>query len=275
VKNALVAAAPAAAGRILEPRVLSATILTFIAFTLAASSIYLINDIYDRKQDRLHPVKRFRPIASGALTVPMATIAAAVTSLAAIALAYALNLGTLAIVLAYIAISLSYSIRLKHEPVLDIAVVAAGFVLRAIAGGVASHIFISHWFLLVTGFASLFIVSGKRYSELIRSPDTASKTRKALAHYTTGFLNFVRALSATATVVTYCLWTFERAQTLRTGAIWIELSIVPLTLGILRYALLIENGDAESPELVLASDIFTIAIGGIWSILMVVGLFVI
>ncbi|MHB8190761.1 MAG: decaprenyl-phosphate phosphoribosyltransferase [Ferrimicrobium sp.] len=264
IKNLLVFAAPIAAGKAFDLPILSRASVAFIALTACAAAIYLINDVIDRDSDRQHPSKCHRPIAAGELTVRLALVQASVLLLAGNIIAGLINPRTLAITLLYSVLTIAYSLRLKREPVLDIAVVALGFVLRAVAGGVATNVFISHWFLLVTGFGSLFMVAGKRYSELI-SVDDASRTREVLTGYTTGFLNFVRAMSGSAVIITYCLWTFEHIASVHDGSGLVELAIVPFVLIILRYALLIEHGSAESPEHLITSDIPLLVLGILWA----------
>ena len=194
LKNVLVFSAPAAAGVLDEPRHLAETFVAFAAFCLAASGTYFLNDALDHEADRQHPVKRSRPIAAGALDPGVAKGVAVVLVLAGIGLAAPLNGGRLAAVVGgYVALTFSYSTWLKHEAVLDLAAVAAGFVLRAIAGGVATNVGISDWFLIVAGAGSLFIVTGKRHAEQVELGDAGIGHRSTLGAYSTQFLAYVRA----------------------------------------------------------------------------------
>lgn len=263
-KNALVVAAPLAAGTVLHPHVLVPTALAFIAFVAMSAATYLLNDTADRERDAAHPTKRHRPIAAGIVPVWLALVVAGLLGVGALALAgLAINLATLAIIATYAVTTLAYSFKLKHEPILDIGIVAGGFVLRAVAGGVAAHVFISRYFLLVAGFGALFVVASKRYAELTAS-DGPARSRSVLASYSPGFLNLTRALAATTTVVTYCFWAFERSAGLSDGRLVLGLSIVPFTLGILRYALLVEHGHGEAPEDLLTADRTLLGIGVVW-----------
>ena len=171
VKNVLVLAAPAAAGAeaLFHGRVLLDVLLAFVVFCLGASSIYLINDAKDWREDQEHPTKRFRPIASGVLPIKLAYVMAVVLICLSIGLSFLATAGPqLAIVMAiYIALQLGYCFGWKHMPVIDIALVSSGFMLRTMAGGVAAGIELSQWFLLVAAFGSLFMASGKRYAELL------------------------------------------------------------------------------------------------------------
>jgi decaprenyl-phosphate phosphoribosyltransferase len=267
-KNLLVLAAPLAAGQMTEPGVLGATLVAFLAFCLASSAVYLLNDCADREADRLHPRKRLRPIAAGRLAVRTAVLVA--TALAALAVVIGFGpgweLGSL--VLTYLVLSALYSRWLKHEPVLDLAVVTGGFLIRAVAGGVAAGLPISDWFLLVAGFGSLFMVSGKRYSEL-HTLGSESGTRRSLVRYTDTYLRFVWSIAATATILSYCLWAFENAG--RSTVPWHTLSIVPFVVGILRYAVDIDAGEAAEPEDIVWGDRLLQGVGLVWLVLLVLG----
>jgi decaprenyl-phosphate phosphoribosyltransferase len=273
-KNALVVAVPLASGKLFDVSVLLPTLGAFVAFCLAASATYLINDTVDVESDRAHPTKRNRPIASGALSPRVAVIAAVVLFAAAVALGTVISPGLGAVVAAYIIVTLSYSLRLKHEPVVELVFVSLGFLLRAIAGGVASGIPISSWFLIVAGFGSLFMATGKRSSELdsvlASSDQSRASTRRVLARYSPTYLRFVWGLAATITVAAYCLWAFEVAE-LSTSVPWAEISIVPFVMAILRYAVDIDSHSAGAPDEVVISDRVLLALGGLWVITFALG----
>jgi len=260
VKNVLVIAAPAAAGgdMLFHSRVLLDVLIAFVAFCLAASSIYLINDARDVEADRAHPTKRFRPIAAGVLPVGLAYAMSVVLIIAAIGGSLLASSGTnLAIVVAvYIALQLGYCFGWKHQPVIDIALVSSGFMLRAMAGGVAASILLSQWFLLVAAFGSLFMAAGKRYAELKLSLRSGAKIRKSLESYTPTYLRFVWTLAATAVVLSYALWGFGLAQTVESGvaAVWYQVSMVPFTIAILRYAADVDRGEGGAPDEIALED---------------------
>lgn len=275
VKNVLVIAAPLAAGNEIMDSGRSIGTLTvdilvaFVAFCLAASSIYLINDARDVEADRAHPTKRFRPIAAGVLPVSMAYIMAVALIIGSIAASWFASEGPgLAIVVAvYIALQLGYCFGLKHQPVIDIALVSSGFMLRAMAGGVAANINLSQWFLLVAAFGSLFMAAGKRYAELLLAERTGKKIRKSLQGYTATYLRFVWTLAATAVVLSYALWGFEMGRTpgtSSTSAIWYEISMVPFTVAILRFAADVDRGDAGSPDEIALKDRPLQALAVLW-----------
>jgi decaprenyl-phosphate phosphoribosyltransferase len=261
VKNLLVLAAPLAAGELFAPDVLGPTIVAFVAFCLVSSAVYLINDSADVESDRLHPTKRLRPIAAGELTVRQGLVAAEALILAGLALGSLASWPLTLLLVGYLAIQIGYAVSFKHEAVLDISVVTCGFLLRAVAGGVAADLPISQWFLLVAGFGSLFIVSGKRYSEL-HTLGSEAGTRRSLVRYTATYLRFVWSIAACATLMSYSLWAFETTGV--TDVPWQTLSIAPFVVGVLRYAVDIDAGQAAEPEDIVWGDRVLQGIGACW-----------
>jgi decaprenyl-phosphate phosphoribosyltransferase len=271
VKNVLVAAAPLAAGAIFEPTVAAAVVVAFVAFSLAASAGYLVNDLADVEEDRRHPTKRLRPLASGRVSPRTAVVTAVLLAVAALGLAAALSTPSLVAVLAvYLVLTVSYSLWLKHQPVIDLAIVSSGFLLRAMAGGLASHIPLSQWFLIVAAFGSLFVVAGKRYSELVSHPDAG--TRKSLDSYTPGYLRFVWSISAGVTIMAYCLWAFQ-VDVNGTPVAWGPVSVAPFVLALLRYAVDVDHGRAGDPEQIVWSDRVLQALVLIWLVTFGIGAF--
>lgn len=259
VKNLLVLAAPLAAGpdALFHSRNILDVAIVFVAFCMAASSIYLINDARDVEADRAHPTKRFRPIAAGVLPVGMAYAMAVVLIVASLGVSLLATAGgALVIVMAvYIGLQLGYCFGWKHQPVIDIALVSSGFMLRAMGGGVAADIDLSQWFLLVAAFGSLFMAAGKRYAEILLAQTSGAKIRKALEGYTPTYLRFVWTLSATAVVMAYSLWGFEMAEAAEGSAsVWYQVSMVPFTVAILRYAADIDRGEGGAPDEIALRD---------------------
>lgn len=271
VKNVLVLAAPVAAGRLFEASVLVPTLWAFVAFCLVSASIYLINDIRDVESDRQHPTKQFRPIAAGELAPSVAWGLAGVTLVAAVAIAFwtATMLG--AVIVLYWALQVGYSFFWKNQPIIDLAMVAAGFLLRAVAGGAASGIVLSQWFLLVASFGSLFMVAGKRYSELVELGDAAG-TRSSLARYTDTYLREVWSLAAAVMILSYSLWAFDQKGVLW-GVPWAAVSIAPFTLAVLRYAFQIDKGVAGEPEDVALGDHMLQAFAVLWAVPLAIAVF--
>ncbi|MFC0316208.1 decaprenyl-phosphate phosphoribosyltransferase [Gordonia phosphorivorans] len=253
VKNVLVLAAPLAAGTdsLTDAAKMGNVGIAFVAFCLAASSIYLVNDALDVDADRAHPTKRFRPIAAGVVPVNLAYVLSLVLMAGAVGISFLANWQTAATIGVYLVVQLGYCFGLKHQAVVDICIVSSGFLLRAIAGGVAADIDLSSWFLLVMAFGSLFMAAGKRYAELQLAERTGAKIRKSLEYYTTTYLRFVWTLSATAVVLCYGLWAFDGQHSQN---VWYAISMVPFTVAILRYAVDVDGGSAGEPEEIALGD---------------------
>ena len=266
IKNVLVVAAPGAAGVLTEPEALFDTAIAFVCFCLVASGTYYLNDALDAAADREHPTKRDRPVASGEISVRTAFIGGVVLQVSAIALSFVASVDLSLVIIGYLLLTLAYSAFLKHEAVLDLAAVAAGFVLRTIAGGVAVGVDISPWFLIVAGAGSLMMVTGKRHAEMLELGGDAGNHRPALELYSFAFLNYVRAVASSVAILAYCLWAFERSEAVGDQT-WFELSIIPFVLGILRYSLLLEQGRGGAPEDLVLSDRWLLAIGLVWALL--------
>lgn len=272
VKNMLVLAAPLAAGQVFNPDVIGPTAIAFVLFCLASSGVYLVNDSIDVADDRRHPRKRFRPIAAGLVPRSAAVAMAVVLFAGTLTAAALITRPALAWVLAsYVVIQLAYCTFLKNEPVIDLAVVASGFLLRGIAGGVAAGLVLSQWFLLVAAFGSLFMVAGKRYSELVVVGDAAA-TRRTLREYSASYLRFVWSLSAAVTLSTYSLWAFELSNS-QDGTPWATFSIAPFVIGVLRYARDVDKGAAGAPEEIVLGDRVLLLLGAMWAVFVGLGVF--
>lgn len=272
LKNVLVFAAPLAAGSIFEPDVFIPALLAFVVFCLMSSATYLVNDVRDVEADRAHPTKRFRPIASGELSATAAVITALVLAAASLIIAFLVSTSLLGIVAAYAVFTLAYSLFLKHEPVIELALLAMGFLLRAIAGGAAADLPISPWFLIVAAFGSLFMAAGKRFSELEHSRDVSDDTphRRSLDGYTSSYLRFVWGVAAAVAITAYCLWAFEVGAADSTFP-WAQWSVLPFVLAILRYAVDIDRANAEAPEEVVLHDRVLQILGVAWLVLFGLG----
>ena len=264
MKNVLVFAAPGSAGVLDNWPFLWRTLLAFVAFCLASSGTYYWNDIHDVAADRLHPKKRMRPIASGAVALPTAKVVGTLLLLGGIGLGFVVHVKLGFVTLGYVVLTTLYSSALKHVAVVDLVAVAAGFVLRAVAGAVATNVHMSTWFVLTTSFGSLFIVTGKRYAELREYGDTAGAARASLDDYSLGFLRIVLSVSLGAALVTYCIWAFDTKEL--SGATWpfYELSIIPMVTALLRYTLILEQGHGAAPEEIFVSDRTLQILGLVW-----------
>jgi decaprenyl-phosphate phosphoribosyltransferase len=256
VKNVLVFAAPVAALGDAEynydwREVFVKVLIAFVVFCLGASAVYLVNDARDVEADRQHPTKRFRPIAAGVVPESLAYILATVLALVSLGISWLVTPNLAVVMAVYIAIQLAYCFGLKHQAVIDICIVSSGFLIRAIAGGVAGGVQLSQWFLMVMAFGSLFMAAGKRYAELQLAERTGAKIRKSLESYTSSYLRFVWTLSATAVVVCYSLWAFKRDGV---DAGWFAITVIPFTVAILRYAVDVDSGLAGEPEEIALGD---------------------
>jgi decaprenyl-phosphate phosphoribosyltransferase len=214
-----------------------------------------------------------RPIASGLVPVPLAIVTSGVLGVLACVLPALLGSPELGLTVGvYIALNLGYNLGLKHQRVIDISIVSSGFLLRAIAGGVAAELPLSRWFLIVAAFGSMFLVAGKRYSELITLGEQAAATRPSLVGYSASYLRFVWSIAAAVTITGYCLWAFEVGD--RPGQPpWGPLSVAPFVVGMLRFALDVDGGRTGAPEEIAMSDRALLAIGVIWLVVFSLGAF--
>lgn len=265
VKNVLVATAPLAGARLFAPGVLLQVALAFVAFCLVSATIYLVNDVRDVEEDRLHPRKRFRPIAAGELAPNAALVLSLVTGVLGLGLGFLVAPALGVTLCVYVGLQIVYSLFLKHLPVVDLAMVASGFLLRAIAGGVATQTPLSQWFLLVAAFGSFFMVAGKRYSEM-KSIGSEGGTRKSLTRYSESYLRFAWMLAAVMVLISYSLWAFTNPNSNALGVPWTAISIAPFTLALLQYALEVDSGQAGEPEDVVLHDHVLQGLGLIWLI---------
>ncbi|AJM76883.1 decaprenyl-phosphate phosphoribosyltransferase [Rathayibacter toxicus] len=264
LKNVLVLAAPIAAVRIFEPAVLVASLVAAFAFSLVSAGGYLLNDLIDLESDRLHPTKRFRALASGALPLRVAGAFAIVLTVSPVLVTFLLGFRWFAATLAgYVVMQISYCLWLKHEPVIDILIVAGGFVLRAISGAAVANIPLTQWFLLTVSSGSLFMVAGKRYSEKLQSEGKeGSHTRATLKVYTPGYLRFVWSVTASLTIISYALWALFINGA---NSLWSMASVVPFAAALLLYALDIEHGQASTPEDIVLGNPRLLICGAVWA----------
>jgi decaprenyl-phosphate phosphoribosyltransferase len=267
VKNVLVLAAPFAAyaaDPVFRSDVVVDAAIAFVAFCLVASAVYLINDAIDVEADRAHPTKRNRPIAAGIVPVQVAYGVSVALFLASFAVSLVSSWRLLLVIGVYAAVQIGYCLGLKHQPVIDLCIVASGFLLRAIAGGAAAGLPLSQWFLLVTAFGSLFMVAGKRYAEIVLYERTGAKIRASLSKYSASYLRFVWATSAAIMIMTYSLWAFEIRQRTGTNSVWAAVSIVPMVVAVLRYAVDVDGGNAGEPEEIALRDRVLQVLGVSW-----------
>jgi decaprenyl-phosphate phosphoribosyltransferase len=265
VKNLLVFAAPGAAGVLGSPGVLWRAGVAFLAFCLSASSVYLVNDLVDAPFDRRHPSRMTRPVASRELAERGAVVAAAVLLLIGVSTGALLGGRFLLVLGGYVALAIMYTFWLQRVPVIDLAVVGSGFVLRAVAGGVATGVPPSAWFLILACSAAALVVAGKRLSDVM-----AGQTGSV--PYPAAYLRGVWVLAGSVSVTAYCLWAFAIPHTVD-GVAWSQVSIIPFALAILRYAYAIELGEAGAPEGVFLRDRVLLGITLTWVIVYALGVY--
>lgn len=252
-KNLLLFAAVLFSGRFQEAAALGLALLAFAAFTLLSASVYAFNDLRDADEDRRHPLKRARPVAAGRVGRHEALALAGVWAGLGLALAVMLGKGFLAMALAYLALSTLYSHWTKHQVILDVLSLAAGFVLRASAGAVAVSVKISDWLLVCTTLLALFIGLVKRRAELDQAGAKGAKQRRSLEHYSLPLLDQMIAVVAGATVVAYTLYTVSAQPAGRSS--WMMLTVPFVLYGIFRYLYLAhQKGQGAAPEQVLLGD---------------------
>ncbi len=296
LKNFSVFAAPVFSGNLFDPQIFLSASYAFVAFCMVSSGTYFLNDIIDAPKDRLHPIKKNRPIASGKLNQNFALLVAFLLFFFALYFSIVVigSYFTLAIII-YIAMQLIYSLYLRNVIILDSLTVAAGFVIRVFAGGFAAFTSLSSWLLLATIGLSLLIAFGKRRSEktilrkhLGESKDQEPKTRKTLRHYPDALLDSMISMSSTFAIMSYSLFTFQDSPQEVNSALssvlpsilrspkWMMLTIPIVIYGVARYLFVIyEREDAESPERVLLSDkplLLTVVVWGLTILFILYGL---
>ena len=272
VKNLLVFGAPATGGVLDEPAALTSALLAFIAFCLASSGMYFINDVADKREDQEHPEKRHRAIASNVVSSRTGVAVGAISVVGSMVVAFAGGgLPLVSVIAGYVALVLTYTIFLRKVALLDLAAIAGGFLLRAVAGGVATGVALSEWFLIVASFGSLFLAAGKRHAEYIQLGGGGRNRRTTLGEYSESYLRYIQYTSSTIAIAAYTLWAFEGSAG---GTIWSALSIIPFVLGILRYGLLQEKGRGGTPEDAVLTDTSLLVFGASWVLLVALGVYV-
>jgi len=289
IKNVAVFAAIVFSGELFDWMSLQKALIAFFVFCILSSAIYVINDIFDIKKDRLHPFKRFRPLAHQDLTVPYAIAVSIVLIIISLVVSLMVTPAFFVLSIIYLLIQLYYSTVLKAIPVIDILAIASGYILRVYGGELAGGFHISVWLLLTTISLSLFLAVGKRRSELTlvsqNKSVNISDIRKTLSHYSERLLDVYASIFATSTFVSYALFTFlENPAGVRLGISillpdflpaffqkkWLMITIIPVVYGLMRYLQdIYEKREGESPERVLLSDKPLLIAAITWAILVI------
>lgn len=283
-KNISVFAAAVFTETLLIPSYFKNTLEAFIIFSLIASSAYIFNDILDAKSDRKHPIKRKRPVASGDLPVIIAVFEGIFLLLLGLFLAKTINPLFFALIFGYSVLQILYSLFLKNLPIIDILVIASGFVMRVYAGAFAINAHLSVWFLLCVISTALFLASGKRRAELNVATEGGGLTRKSLGKYKRELLNSYVTMFGNASWMSWSLFTFFESPTAATP-IWVFLAeiskattinkllmiTIPVVIfGIMRYESLIFEEKSEAPEKVLLTDLPLISSVATWGVMVLV-----
>jgi 4-hydroxybenzoate polyprenyltransferase len=241
-------------------------ILAALVFCLVSSATYVLNDILDASEDRHHPTKKLRPIASGRISASKAALIGAILGGIGLIAAWRLSTSFFGIVVAYLAINVLYSTFLKHIALLDVFIVAAGFLLRVIAGGLVIRVAISPWLIVCTTLLALFIALSKRRHELVLLGDNASNHRAILADYSPYFLDQLIGIVTASTVVTYALYTLSPDVQSKFPGKRLELTIPFVLFGIFRYLHLIHHGEhGGNPTRSLFTDPVLLSVVLLWA----------
>ncbi|NMC99278.1 MAG: decaprenyl-phosphate phosphoribosyltransferase [Bacteroidales bacterium] len=281
IKNLAIFAAVFLSGIMFDDNYLLITIKAFIAFCLASSATYIFNDLLDAKNDRIHPTKRFRPIASGALPIPFAILEALLLAAISLIISRGINSLFFILIFSYITLQFLYSVKLKNIAIVDIIVIATGFVMRVYAGAFVVNAHLSVWFLLCVISVALFLASGKRRAEMNLIGNDKTLTRKSLGDYKKELLNSYVTMFANASWMSWALFTFFESPkaSLPFWLVLAELSrattidkllmlTIPVTIfGLMRYESLIFENRSETPEKLLLTDKSLIVAVALWVVI--------
>ncbi|EJV64645.1 decaprenyl-phosphate phosphoribosyltransferase [Bacillus cereus] len=249
-KNLLVFAALVFSIKQVSLTMVAQATICFALFCAISGCVYILNDFMDIEADRQHPVKRYRPMASGALNPYFAITAGCVILVASLVVSYVLNPLLCLVLAVYFTLNVAYSIRLKHVVIVDILIIASGFVLRALAGGLVIQVPFTPWFLLCTLLLSLFLAINKRRHELVLLQANKGSHRKVLESYSPALLDQLSTIVTSATIVTYAIFTFNAGK-----SIYLMWTIPFVIYGIFRYLYLVHMEDkGGEPDKVLLED---------------------
>ncbi len=256
VKNVFVLAPIVFAEQLGEADVLGRAMLAFVTFCFASSAVYLFNDLRDREDDRRHPLKCKRPIASGALPVSVATVTALVFAILALGLGWRFGTFYAVLLAVYLAINLLYSSGLKQVVILDVMAVSSGYVIRVLAGAEAINVEVSRWLLLCTIFLALFLIFSKRRHELVLLAGDAAEHRAVLSHYNPAFLDQMINVVTASTVVSYALYAVDADTVSRFGSDRLVYTVPLVLFGVFRYLYLIyQKQDKHNPTEAILRDL--------------------
>jgi len=255
IKNFFIFAAIIFSQNIFNLPLLLKAVIAFIAFCVLSSSLYILNDLKDLEEDKRHPIKSKRPLASGRLKKSHAILSFVIISSLGFILAVTLNRNFFIIALVYFILQIAYSFRLKHVVILDVFVIAAGFLIRVVAGGLAIEVSLSSWLLICTTLLALFLALGKRRHELVLLEEEASDHRPILEEYNPYFLDQLIAVVTASIVIAYCLYTIDAETVAKFGTTNLLYTVPFVFYGIFRYLYLIhQKSKGGSPETLILKD---------------------
>lgn len=269
MKNIFVFTAIIFSGRVDDTGSIVNAVVALVAFCLASSSIYFLNDFRDVQEDRRHPTKCRRPLASGALPVWVGPVGFAILAALSLLVAFMrLNTASGLVVGVYLVINLLYSLGLKHIVIIDVLLIAAGFVLRILAGAAAIEVMPSTWLILCAVTISLFLGFTKRRAEVVLLGDKAKEHRRVLAFYNTAFLDQIISIVTAATVVCYILYTVDSRTQDLVGSRLLILSVPLVLYGIFRYLYLVYHAESGGdPTRTIFTDVPLLITGALWGVL--------
>jgi 4-hydroxybenzoate polyprenyltransferase len=266
-KNLILFAGLIFGGKLFDQASALAAGLAFVAFCALSGVVYLVNDIRDADADRQHPTKRHRPIAAGELSPQFAWTTAAILTVGALALAWWLDVRFFLVALAYLGLLTAYSTVLKHHAIIDVLVIAGGFVLRAVAGTVVIHVAVSHWLLVLTLLLALFLALSKRRAEMVTLADGGSGHRRSLADYSPQLLDQLITITAASTLLAYAFYTISPETVARFGTDRLLFTLPFPLYGIFRYLFLIHQRDGgANPSETLLQDRPILICVGLWAL---------
>lgn len=255
IKNFFIFAAIIFSRNIFNLPLLLKDVIAFIAFCVLSSSLYILNDLKDLEEDKHHPIKSKRPLASGRLKKSHAILSFVILSSLGFILAVTLNRNFFIIALVYFILQIAYSFRIKHVVILDVFVIAAGFLIRVVAGGLAIEVSLSSWLLICTTLLALFLALGKRRHELVLLEEEASDHRPILKEYNPYFLDQLIAVVTASIVIAYCLYTIDAKTVAKFGTTNLLYTVPFVFYGIFRYLYLIhQKSKGGSPETLILKD---------------------
>lgn len=267
VKNVFVLAPIVFAEQLGDAEVLGRAALAFVSFCFAASAVYLFNDLRDRDEDRKHPLKKRRPIASGALPTPVAWSAAVILAVAALGASSTFGAAYTLLLVVYLAINLFYSSGLKHVVILDVMAVSSGYVIRVLAGAEAIDVEVSRWLLLCTIFLALFLILSKRRHELVLLAHEAAGHRAVLSHYSPAFLDQMINVVTASTVVSYALYAVDEDTIRRFGSDSLVYTVPLVLFGVFRYLYLIyQKQEKRNPTEAVLRDLPSVINVVLWGL---------